>query len=313
MIFNEPVTHLTAAERAGLLRILQEADISFGNLKFSLNDLPEAQRPSHNFRAPREFRWDMARTCINPVGMANNHALDFGPEGLRQSLDALDKANITNAGAGTTLPEARAPGTTGVAGNKTSVALLSCLRHWSSAFRSTDPLAPSLAAIDPATVLTLRADGAVEAAEGPQAADVAAMEDDIVLARHRHDLLIVTIHNQDVSHHRFHGIQDTTAPNNRISSQRAIELPVRPGQSLRDRRDSREVMETVMVSMVLNGSALKRIQLLPVTIDDEGPLYGVPRLADTRRGEEIVELTRRLSAPYGTRLVRRRWYAEVDF
>jgi poly-gamma-glutamate synthesis protein (capsule biosynthesis protein) len=95
--------------------------------------------------------------------------------------------------------------------------------------------------------------------------------------------------------------------------QRDIEMPVRPGQSVRDRRDSREVMETVLVRMVLNGGALKRIQLLPVTIDDEGPLYGVPRLAGTRRGEEIIELMQRLSAPYGTRIVRRGWYAEVEF
>lgn len=365
LIFNERVTHLPAPDRAGLFRILQEADISYGNLEFSLNDLPEAQRPFYNFRAPRAFRWELARTGINLVSMANNHAMDFGPEGLRQSLDALDKANITHAGAGTTLAEARAPGSTGVAGHKISIALLSYLRYWSSAFRSTDPLAPSLATIDPATVLTVR-DGKVEAVEGPQATDVTAMEDDIVLARRHNDLLMVAIHNHDVTHHRAHGIQDTTPPNDRIIFQRAIdtgadmvlgtgphvlrgiemragrpifyslgnfiyqyrtpdripvdlihqrdiEMPVTPGQSVHDRRDSREVMETVMVRMVLNAGKLKRIQLLPVTIDDEGPLYGTPRLAGSKRGQEIIDTVRRLSEPYGTRIVSRGWYAEVDF
>ena len=48
--------------------------------------------------------------------------------------------------------------------------------------------------------------------------------------------------------------------------------------------------------MTLNKDRLKRIELIPVTIDDEGPLYGVPRLAGTKRGEEILELLRTLSA-----------------
>jgi hypothetical protein len=49
-----------------------------------------------------------------------------------------------------------------------------------------------------------------------------------------------------------------------------------------------------------------------VTIDDEGPLYGVPRLASTKRAKEIVELLQRLSAPYGTRIALKEWYGEVE-
>lgn len=363
MIFNQPISQLAEPDRAGLFRLMQEADVAYGNMEFSLNDRPDLQRPFYNFRAPKEFRWELARTGINLVSMANNHALDFGPEGLKECLQALDHANITHAGAGTTLAEARAPGRTELAGHKTSVALLSYMRYWTAKYRSKDANAPSLATIDPAVILAVR-DGKVEKVEGPLEADVKAMEDDILLARRKSDLLLVSLHNHDVTHHRAHGIQDTTPPNDQIMFRRAIEagadmvigtgphvlrgieihqgkpifyslgdfiyqyrtpdkIPVdlihqrdiemaRPANvSVWDRRDSREVMESVMVRMTLSQGKLKRIQLLPVTIDDEGPLYGVPRLAGTRRAAEIIALMQKLSAPYGTKIVSKGWYAEV--
>ena len=364
MIFNEPISQLEAPERAGLLRLMQEADVAYGNMEFSLNDRPELQRPFYNFRAPRDFRWELARTGINLVSLANNHALDFGPEGLKESLKALDHSNITYAGAGTTLAEAHAPGRLELAGHKTRVALLAYMRYWTAKYRSKDASGPSLSTIDPAVILAVR-DGKVEKVEGPLESDVQTMEDDILLARRRNDLLLVSLHNHDVTHHRAYGIQDTTPPNEEIMYHRAIEagadlvlgtgphvlrglelykgrpifyslgdfiyqyrtperIPVdlihqrdiempRPQNvSVFDLRESQEVLESVMVRMTLNQGKLKRIQLLPVTIDDEGPLYGVPRLASTKRGAEILALMQKLSAPYGTKITIKGWYGEVQ-
>ncbi len=364
MIFNEPISQLEAPERAGLLRLMQEADVAYGNMEFSLNDRPDLQRPFYNFRAPVAFRWELARTGINLVSVANNHALDFGPEGLKESLKALDQSNITYAGAGTTLAEAHAPGRLELAGHKTRVALLSYMRYWTAKYRSKDASGPSLSTIDPAVILAVQ-NGKVEKVEGPLESDVLAMEDDILLARRRNDLLLVSLHNHDVTHHRAYGIQDTTPPNEEIMFRRAIEagadmvlgtgphvlrgielykgrpifyslgdfiyqyrtperIPVdlihqrdiempRPANvSVFDLRESREVLETVLVRMTLNQGRLKRIQLLPVTIDDEGPLYGVPRLASTKRGAEILALLQKLSAPYGTKITLKGWYGEVQ-
>jgi poly-gamma-glutamate synthesis protein (capsule biosynthesis protein) len=365
MIFNQPITQLAEPERAGLFRIMQEADIAYGNMEFSLNDRPDLQRPFYNFRAGREFRWELARTGINLVSVANNHALDFGPEGLKECLQTLDHTNITYAGAGNTLAEARKPGRLEIAGHKTSFALLSYMRYWTAKYRSKDPNGPSLATIDPAVILTAQ-NGQVVKAEGPLESDVLAMEDDILLARRRSDVLMVSLHNHDVTHHRAYGIQDTTPPNEQVMFHRAIEagaqlvlgtgphvlrgIEIYKGKpifyslsdfiyqyrtpdrisvylihqrdiemsapfdvSVWDRRDSREVMESVLVRMTLNQGKLKRIQLLPVTIDDEGPLYGVPRLASTKRAGEIIALMQKLSAPYGTKIRGKEWYAEVEF
>ena len=187
----------------------------------------------------------------------------------------------------------------------------------------------------------------METVEGPLAADVTAMEDDIVLAKRRHGFVIVSLHNHDRSHHRAYGVQDTTPANDEIMYRRAIDagadlvigsgphvlrgieiyngkpifysvgnfvyqyrtpnrIPVdlihqRDGEIARptnvsvwDRRDARETFEGVMVRLSVNADRLTRVELIPFTIDDEGPLYGVPRLASERRaGDRRADAARR--------------------
>jgi len=364
MIFNEKITHLTAPERQGIFRILQEADIAYGNLEFSINDRPELQRPFYNFRAGRDFAWELARTGINLVSMANNHALDFGPEGLRECLRNLDLTSIDHAGAGNTLAEAHALCTHEVQGQKTKFGLLSYMRYWTAKYRTKDPGGPSLATIDPAVILVAR-NGKAEAVEGPLESDVKTMEDDIVLGRRASDILMVALHNHDVSHNRTFGIQDKTPPNDELMFRRAIEtgadlvlgtgphvlrgieiyqgkpifyslsdfiyqyrtpdrIPTdlihqrdlemaRPTNvSVWDRRDSSEVMEGILVRMTVNQGKLRRIQLIPIAIDDEGPLYGVPKLVSDARAKVTLDRLRRLSAPYGTKIADKGWYGEIE-
>ena len=52
MIFNEQISNLPEPDHQQLFRLMQEADIAYGNLEFSINDHPELQRPFYNFRAP---------------------------------------------------------------------------------------------------------------------------------------------------------------------------------------------------------------------------------------------------------------------
>ena len=365
MIFNKQISNLAEPYHQQLFRIMQEADIAYGNLEFSLNDRPELQRPFYNFRAPREFRWEVAAIGINLVSLANNHALDFGPEGLKECLRALDLTQITHAGAGATLAEAHEPGTISVQSQKTKFALLSYMRYWTQKYRCKDPDGPCLATINPAEILIAR-EGKVEEVEGPLASDVEAMEDDIVLANRHNDVLIVSLHNHDVSHHRVYGIQENIPPTEEIMYRRAIDagadmvigsgphvlrgieiykgkpifysladfiyqyrtpdkIPVdlihqrdteiaRPTNvSVWDRRDTPQTMEGILVRMTLNAEKLKRIEFIPISIDDEGPLYGVPRFASAARCKEMIGRVERLSKPYGTTIVNKGWYAEVKF
>jgi poly-gamma-glutamate synthesis protein (capsule biosynthesis protein) len=366
MIFNEQISKLPEPFHQQLFRLMQEADIAYGNLEFSINEHPEAQRPFYNFRAPTEFAWEVAAIGINMVSMANNHGLDFGPEGLKDCLTALDRANITHAGAGLTLAAAREPGTMGVQSQKTKFALLSYMRYWTQKYRSIDPNAPCLATINPAVILVAKEGGKVEAIEGPLENDIKAMEDDIVLAKRHNDIVVVSLHNHDLSHHRVYGIQDTTPANDEIMYRKAVDagadmvigsgphvlrgieiykgkpifyslsnfiyqyrtpdkIPIdlihqrdtelaRPTNvSVWDRRDPEQIFEGVLLRMTINNEKLRTIQLIPITIDDEGPLYGVPRLASTKRCTQIIERLQKLSEPYKTTIVNNGWYAEVKF
>jgi hypothetical protein len=72
-------------------------------------------------------------------------------------------------------------------------------------------------------------------------------------------------------------------------------------------------MEGILIRMTLNAEKLRRIEFIPVSIDDEGPLYGVPRFASTARCKEMIERIQRLSNPYKTTIVNKGWYAEVKF
>lgn len=364
MIFNEQISTLQGADRQGLLRIMQEADIAYGNLEFSINSRPELQRPFYNFRTPPEFVWELAATGINLVSMSNNHALDFGPEGLVECLKILDRAAIDHAGAGTTLAAARAPATTRPQSQKTQFGLLSYMRYWTDRYRCTDPSGPCLASIDASEILVTGDDGQTKTIEGPRLDDIKKMEDDVFLAKRHHDVILVALHNHDLSHHRAYGLQDVTPANDTIMYRRAVDagadiilgsgphvlrgieiykgkpifyslsnfiyqyrtpdrIPVdlihqRDGEIARpanvsvwDRRDPERIFEGVMVRMTVNAAKLKRVELIPFTIDDEGPLYGVPRLAGSKRGKEIIRLMQTLSEPYGTEVVDKGWYAEV--
>ncbi|MFA6954468.1 MAG: CapA family protein [Thermoanaerobaculia bacterium] len=364
MIFNEQISNLKAPERQGLFRIMQEADLAYGNLEFSMNDHPELQKPFYNFRTPPEFAFEVAAIGINLVSMANNHALDFGGPGLLDTLKALDHASIDHAGAGSTLAGAHTPASTKVQSQKTKFAMLSYVRYWTDRYRCSDPSGPCIATINPAEILVAKADGTVESVEGPLLSDIETMEDDVVLAKRHNDIAVVSLHNHDLSHHRAFGIQDTTPKNDEIMYRRAIDagadmvlgsgphvlrgieiykgkpifyslsnfiyqyrtpdtIPVdlihqRDGEierptnvSVWDRRDPARIFEGVMVRMTVNDTKLRRIELIPFTIDDEGPLYGVPRLASTKRAKEIIALMQKLSAPYGTTIVDKGWYAEV--
>ncbi|MBS1803667.1 MAG: CapA family protein [Acidobacteria bacterium] len=363
MIFNEKISDLPEPDHQNLYRLMREADIAFGNLEMSLNERPDLQRPFYNFRMGRDFAWEIANIGINLVGMANNHSMDYGPEGVAECLTILDHSGIKHAGAGTTLAEAHSPAIKKVQNQKSKFALLSYMRFWTPK-KTSNPNGPSLATIDPGEIL-VRSGDKVEAVEGPLKGDVEAMEDDVVLAKRHSNFVMVSLHVHDLSHDRSFGYPDVTPPNDTIEYRSAIDagadvvfgngphvlrgieiykgkpifyslgnfiyqyrtpdkIPIdlvhqrdpeveRPTNvSVYDRRDSRQEMESILVRMTVNKDKLKKIQLIPVTLDDEGRQYGAPRLASAKRAKEIIALIQKLSAPYKTKIIDEGWYAEVE-
>ena len=91
--------------------ILKQAQIVFGNLEGPLTDAGvPATGKQYVFRSPPDqVAPALARAGFNVVSLANNHSLDYGPEGLADTRAALDRAGIGYTGAGQNLAEARRP------------------------------------------------------------------------------------------------------------------------------------------------------------------------------------------------------------
>lgn len=89
-----------------------EADAFVLNLECCISERgtpwPDPAKPFF-FRAPPPAVETLGHLGVDCVTLANNHALDFGPEALMDTLDRLDAAGIAHVGAGPDLDAARAP------------------------------------------------------------------------------------------------------------------------------------------------------------------------------------------------------------
>jgi poly-gamma-glutamate capsule biosynthesis protein CapA/YwtB (metallophosphatase superfamily) len=95
---------------AELVDIIREADLFVLNLEccVSARGRPTPERVFH-FRAPPWAADLLAGLGVDCVSLANNHALDFGPDALLDTLSHLDAAGVRVVGAGTDVERARAP------------------------------------------------------------------------------------------------------------------------------------------------------------------------------------------------------------
>ena len=79
---------------------LREADFTVGNLECALGDVGEPAAKSYTFRAPPLAARSISQAGFDLVSLANNHALDFGPQALMQGLELLKAEGVATVGAG---------------------------------------------------------------------------------------------------------------------------------------------------------------------------------------------------------------------
>ncbi|MDX1664116.1 MAG: CapA family protein [Candidatus Promineifilaceae bacterium] len=94
---------------AEVAAVLQQADIAVGNLESALGDSGEPVAKAYTFRAPPGAAEAVARAGFDVVSLANNHALDYGPEALSQGMNLLQRQDVRTVGAGANASRARAP------------------------------------------------------------------------------------------------------------------------------------------------------------------------------------------------------------
>ncbi|MGB7630976.1 MAG: CapA family protein [Candidatus Deferrimicrobium sp.] len=87
--------------------LLAGHDVVFGNLEGPLTDASPSPkcpkprrdgRPCFAFRTPPRYATRLAEAGFTAVNVANNHSLDFGMEGLDDTLAALDNAGVQPVG-----------------------------------------------------------------------------------------------------------------------------------------------------------------------------------------------------------------------
>lgn len=92
--------------------LLSGADILFGNLETPLvADGLDPERPEipKGFAGAPEHARRLSEHGFTIVSLANNHVMDYGAQGLRQTLAALEREGIRPVGAGMSLEDARRP------------------------------------------------------------------------------------------------------------------------------------------------------------------------------------------------------------
>lgn len=102
--------------------VLGRADLAFLNLETAITHRGTAEPKAFTFRTGPEVLDGIALAGVDAVSMANNHGVDFGPEGLVDSLAARDAAPIPVVGIGRDAADAFSPAVFDVDG--TSVALI---------------------------------------------------------------------------------------------------------------------------------------------------------------------------------------------
>lgn len=100
---------------AAVVERLQQANVAVGNLETTIFDArtftgsPYSMDGDWTNASLPAVAGDLRRMGIAMVSRANNHALDWGLEGMRETGRWLDEAGIVHAGAGETHGIARAP------------------------------------------------------------------------------------------------------------------------------------------------------------------------------------------------------------
>ena len=117
LIISRPLSQHAAGmpSFAAVLEILRGTDVTFGNLETTIFDprtftgSPYSWEGDWTNASVPAVAGDLKAMGFDIVGRANNHSLDWGLEGMRETAAWLDQAGIPHAGAGDSHRMSRAP------------------------------------------------------------------------------------------------------------------------------------------------------------------------------------------------------------
>lgn len=96
---------------AKIKHIFSDADISFANIENIFSNCDDGRSSqAHLLKCQPEAFQAIVDASFSVVSLANNHILDYGDLGLKDTIDILDLHHILHCGAGSNLSKARKPG-----------------------------------------------------------------------------------------------------------------------------------------------------------------------------------------------------------
>jgi poly-gamma-glutamate synthesis protein (capsule biosynthesis protein) len=94
---------------ADVAEVLNSADVLVGNLECAITSTGQPEPKAYTFAAPPEAASALGTVGFGVLSLANNHALDYGPEGLFETQQLLSAQGIAGVGAGADEGAAHAP------------------------------------------------------------------------------------------------------------------------------------------------------------------------------------------------------------
>jgi poly-gamma-glutamate synthesis protein (capsule biosynthesis protein) len=141
----QPITQQRDVRFEKVMAILKGADAAFANQEGSVFDVAGfsgsvgAEDGGGHPLSGSSVAIDFKLMGLSIMSKANNHAVDFGPEGLRSSEQSLDAAGIVHAGSGDSEAAARAPAY--LATSRGRVALVAAASTYPETARAGPPVA----------------------------------------------------------------------------------------------------------------------------------------------------------------------------
>jgi poly-gamma-glutamate capsule biosynthesis protein CapA/YwtB (metallophosphatase superfamily) len=117
--------------------LLAGADLAMVNLETAVTDRGTPQPKQYHFRAPAAAFQAVRAAGIDAVTLANNHTLDYGRQGLLDTLDAAAASHTPVVGAGRDAAEAWKPWMTEVKGIRIAVIGISQVWELASTWTAT--------------------------------------------------------------------------------------------------------------------------------------------------------------------------------
>jgi poly-gamma-glutamate capsule biosynthesis protein CapA/YwtB (metallophosphatase superfamily) len=116
--FQGPSAAALRDDLGPVVPLLERADLAMVNLETAVTTRGTPVPKGFNFRVPAGVFGSLRRSGVDVVTMANNHGVDYGQTGLRDSLDAISASRFPVVGIGADEDAAFAPHVVTVKGQR---------------------------------------------------------------------------------------------------------------------------------------------------------------------------------------------------